>query len=269
MLPESRYQIVISLLGLLSAGAISSTQNCTSLGLAIANSSAYNPETLELVFKWAGANSAALTDCFLKSDRDTEHVLELVSIPGLPESFDSDNCCRNLCKGSRVQEQAYISTFLTQGSISFKYVAGTYIVRHRKCSCSKGYCFRCQTKWCSAVQTFGEGDIFNMADGCGEEQLSTLFQSSRFSQSQNQTVQNCTIDVTAVYGACNAILSYSEIEVSIFQVNRVAVSVSDPYSLNPDPSYFLPISEIFFITYKYKIFTSKEVNWKTECCKSH
>ena len=60
--------------------------------------------------------------------------------------------------------------------------------------------------------------------------------------------------------------------------------VQDPYSLNPDPnpaknlnqdldpvpdpSYFLPLSEFFKITYKYKIFSSKEVNLKTECCKS-
>ena len=51
----------------------------------------------------------------------------------------------------------------------------------------------------------------------------------------------------------------------------VEASVSDPYSLNPDPAknlnpdpshrYFLPVSEFFFkLLHNYKIFLSKEVN---------
>ena len=48
------------------------------------------------------------------------------------------------------------------------------------------------------------------------------------------------------------------------------ISVSDPYSLNPDtdpaknlnpdPSYFLPLSDFFLLLHNYKIFSSKEVN---------
>jgi hypothetical protein len=219
MLPQHQVQAVIGLVGLLSVGAVSTSQNCTGLGLAIANSSLYRPDTLELVFGSAvGANSEALAECFLKSGRDTEHVLELVAIIGGPDSFDGQNCCRTLCKGSRVQDQAYISSILTEGSLSFKYVHGDYIVRQRKCSCSKGYCFRCQTKWCSAVQTYGEGEIVDMTGSCRENQLSTLYQSSRFPDGRNETVQNCTIDITAVYRACSAILSYSEIDISVYQV---------------------------------------------------
>jgi hypothetical protein len=223
MLPQHLLPIVMGLAArLLSVAAATTTtiaksQNCTALALTMANSTLYSPETLELVVQFA--NSEALADCFLKVGRDTEHVLELVFLTGGPDAFDENNCCRTLCKGSRVQDQVYVSTILTEGSHSFKYVQGTYIVRHRKCSCSKGYCFRCQTKWCSAAKSYGEE---SPVESCGDgDKLSTLFQSSRFPipTNQNQTVQNCTIDVTAVYRACSVILHYSEIEIAIYQVH--------------------------------------------------
>ena len=228
MLPQL-YPINI-VIGLISLGRMSAAQNCSGLVLNIANSSVFRPATLELVFQsedgGGKTQAAALAECFLKAGRDTEHVLELVSVTAAAaasdgaDRFDSENCCRTLCKGSRVQDQAYISTILTEGSHSFKYVQGTYIVRHRKCSCSKGYCFRCQTKWCSTVQTYGEGSVAELADSCGagEEKLSALFHSSRFPDSRSsERVENCTVDVTAVYPACSLILSYSHIQVSIYQ----------------------------------------------------
>jgi hypothetical protein len=220
MLYEIRHVVVVvSLLALITVGATTTTLNCTSLALTIANNSAYNADSLELVFRWDGNTAGAHTDCFLKSERDSEHVLELVSIPDGPDNFDNANCCKNLCKGARVQDQVYISNILIEGGHSFKYVEGAYVVRHRKCSCAKGYCFRCQTKWCSRVQQYGDSDIYNTFSGCGNEQFSTLFHSSRFPQSENQTELTCSLDITAVYSACNVILEYSEVDVSVFQAS--------------------------------------------------
>ena len=54
----------------------------------------------------------------------------------------------------------------------------------------------------------------------------------------------------------------------IFSPTCIIFSVSDPYSSNPDPaknrnpdpSYFLPLSEFFYLLHNYKFFSPKEVN---------
>jgi len=204
----------------LLAGCSHCTPSCKDYLENITQNMEYEVMTKQLSFPNTLFVNQTWRKCSSEKRQETELVVELVAVHD-SNSSAADDCCRDPCDFTRVQNQVYLSKVLSEPNFAFQYVEGDYFLRYRHCSCSSGYCFRCKTRLCSnKVIKLGESSSFEPEADCGNASLSYLTKFTRFSFKDGGLEDNCTVEITAVFPSCSMILPYTKADIQIFQVDR-------------------------------------------------